>query len=82
MVRRFKIGFDVELIHDVHERPYPNQACALVKAVEPYRPFFMEDPFAPEDVGWFLPVELAKLELARETEEGIRKGFEKAGRSG
>ncbi|PYX42696.1 MAG: NUDIX hydrolase, partial [Acidobacteria bacterium] len=35
-----------------------------------------------EDVGWFLPVELAKLELARETEEGIRKGFEKAGRSG
>src|SRR5947207_1538617 len=37
----------------VHERPYPNQACVLCKAAEPYRPFFMEDPFSPEDVGWF-----------------------------
>jgi mannonate dehydratase len=50
---RSKIGFDVELVHDIHERPSPNQACQLCKAVEPYRPFFMEDPFAPEDVGWF-----------------------------
>jgi mannonate dehydratase len=50
---RSKVGFDVELIHDIHERPFPNQSCQLIKAVEPYRPFFMEDPFAPEDVGWF-----------------------------
>ena len=50
---RSKLGFDVELLHDVHERPYPNQACVLCKAVEPYRPFFMEDPFSPEDGGWF-----------------------------
>ena len=50
---RSKIGFDVELVHDVHERPFPNQSCQLCKAVEPYRPFFMEDPFSPEDVGWF-----------------------------
>jgi len=50
---RSKIGFEVELVHDIHERPSPNQACQLCKAVEPYRPFFMEDPFAPEDVGWF-----------------------------
>ena len=50
---RSKIGFDVELLHDVHERPTPNQAIQLCKAVEPYRPYFMEDPFSPEDVGWF-----------------------------
>ncbi len=50
---RSKLGFDVELLHDIHERPAPNQAIQLCKAVEPYRPFFMEDPFAPEDVGWF-----------------------------
>ncbi len=50
---RSKIGFDVELLHDVHERTPPNQAIQLCKAVEPYRPFFMEDPFAPEDVAWF-----------------------------
>ena len=50
---RKKIGFDVELLHDVHERVPPAQALVLAKAVEPYRLFFLEDPFAPEDVGWF-----------------------------
>jgi mannonate dehydratase len=50
---RSKLGFDVELLHDIHERVPPNQAIQLCKAVEPYRPFFMEDPFAPEDVHWF-----------------------------
>src|SRR5258708_40249984 len=25
----------------------------LVKDLEPYRPFFVEDPFAPEDIGYF-----------------------------
>lgn len=50
---RARLGFDVELLHDIHERVPPNQAIQLCKAVEPYRPFFMEDPFAPEDVAWF-----------------------------
>ncbi|MBM3727516.1 MAG: starvation-sensing protein RspA [Acidobacteria bacterium] len=50
---RARLGFEVELLHDVHERVPPNQALTLLKAVEPYRPFFMEDPFAPEDVHWF-----------------------------
>jgi len=50
---RKKIGFDVELLHDVHERVPPAQALVLAKAVEPFRLFFLEDPFAPEDVGWF-----------------------------
>ncbi|MFN7921878.1 MAG: enolase C-terminal domain-like protein [Bryobacteraceae bacterium] len=50
---RSKLGFDVDLLHDVHERVPPPQAVQLCKAVEQYRPFFMEDPFAPEDVHWF-----------------------------
>ena len=50
---RARVGFDVELLHDIHERVPPNQAIQLCKAVEPYRPFFMEDPFSPEDVAWF-----------------------------
>lgn len=50
---RSKIGFDVGLCHDIHERPAPNESIQLCKAVEPYRPFFMEDALAPEDVGWF-----------------------------
>jgi mannonate dehydratase len=50
---RSKIGFNVDLIHDVHERIPPTQALALAKAVEPFRLFFLEDPMAPEDVPWF-----------------------------
>jgi mannonate dehydratase len=50
---RQKIGFDVDLIHDVHERVPPNQAMTLAKALEPHRLFFLEDALAPEDVLWF-----------------------------
>jgi mannonate dehydratase len=50
---RSKIGFDVDLIHDVHERVVPTQALALAKAVEPFRLFYLEDALAPEDVAWF-----------------------------
>jgi mannonate dehydratase len=50
---RAKLGFEVELIHDVHERIPPAQALVLAKALEPYRLFFLEDAFAPEDAEWF-----------------------------
>ena len=50
---RAKFGFDIGLVHDVHERPAPNQSIELCRAVQEYRPFFMEDPLSPEDVGWF-----------------------------
>jgi mannonate dehydratase len=50
---RGKLGFDVELLHDVHERVPPVQAIALAKALEPFRLFFLEDALAPEDVQWF-----------------------------
>lgn len=50
---RAKLGFDVELLHDVHERVPPSHSLQLAKALEPYRLFFLEDPFAPEDVAWF-----------------------------
>ena len=48
-----KLGFGVELIHDVHERIPPVQAIQLAKALEPFRLFFLEDCFAPEDAAWF-----------------------------
>jgi mannonate dehydratase len=50
---RAKFGFDIGLVHDVHERPAPNQSIELCRAVQEYRPFYMEDPLSPEDVGWF-----------------------------
>lgn len=50
---REQLGEEVELLHDMHERLPPIDAIGLCKEVEPYRPFFMEDPFSPEDVGYF-----------------------------
>ena len=46
---RSKLGDEVELLHDVHERITLNQAVNLCKALEQYRLFFLEDPFPPED---------------------------------
>jgi mannonate dehydratase len=46
---RTKLGEEVELLHDVHERVTLNQAINLCKSLEPYRLFFLEDPFPPED---------------------------------
>ena len=48
---RGKIGFDMHLLHDVHERIAPIDAVRLAKALEPYRLFFFEDPLAPGGSG-------------------------------
>jgi mannonate dehydratase len=50
---RSKIGFELFLLHDVHERLAPIDAIRLAKALEPYRLFYLEDPLAPEQVEWF-----------------------------
>ncbi len=50
---RERFGNDVELLHDMHERLQPMDAIDLLKRVEEYRPFFMEDPLSPENIGWF-----------------------------
>jgi mannonate dehydratase len=50
---RKECGEEVELLHDVHERLHPIEAIGVCKEVEKYRPFFIEDPFAPEDIGYF-----------------------------
>jgi mannonate dehydratase len=50
---RKELGDDVELLHDMHERLPPIDAIGLAKELEPFRLFFLEDPFAPEDVGYF-----------------------------
>jgi mannonate dehydratase len=50
---RTKLGDEVQLLHDVHERVQLNEAINLCKALEPYNLFFLEDPFPPEDNAWF-----------------------------
>jgi len=50
---RSKLGFKVELLHDIHERLPPVEAVRLAKALEPYRLFFLEDALPPEQIEWF-----------------------------
>jgi mannonate dehydratase len=50
---RARLGEDVELLHDVHERVPPILAIQLAKDLEPFRLFFLEDVFAPEDQEYF-----------------------------
>jgi mannonate dehydratase len=52
-VVRKRCGEDVELLHDIHERVEPVDAIAMTKSLEQYRPFFIEDPFSPENMAWF-----------------------------
>ena len=50
---RKTVGDEVELLHDIHERIPPILAMKLCKDLEQFRLFFLEDPFSPEDVGYF-----------------------------
>jgi len=45
---RDKLGDEIELLHDVHERLNPIQAARLAKELEPFKLFFLEDPLRPE----------------------------------
>jgi mannonate dehydratase len=50
---RATVGWEVELLHDIHERIPPIAAIGLAKELEQYKLFFLEDPFAPEDNDYF-----------------------------
>jgi mannonate dehydratase len=50
---REHVGYDIELLHDVHERLAPCEAVRLAKYLEPYRLFFLEDALPPEQGEWF-----------------------------
>jgi mannonate dehydratase len=52
MVRR-RCGDEIELLHDIHERVQPMDAINMIKQLDQYRPFFVEDPFSPENMEWF-----------------------------
>jgi len=45
---RDKLGDEVELLHDVHERLNPIEAARLARELEPFHLFFLEDPLRPE----------------------------------
>ena len=45
---REAVGWDVELLHDVHHRLTPREAARLGQDLEPHRLFWMEDPVSAE----------------------------------
>ena len=53
---RSKVGWDFEMLHDVHERIPAIDGVWLAKEVEQYRLFFLEDLFTPEDQDYFRQV--------------------------
>jgi mannonate dehydratase len=50
---RNRMGDDVELLHDTHERLTPIDAVNLAKELEPFKLFFLEDILSPEQGDWF-----------------------------
>lgn len=50
---RQDIGWDVELMHDVHERLSPAHVLEFAKTLEPYKLFFLEDCLPPEHMEFF-----------------------------
>jgi mannonate dehydratase len=50
---RKRCGEEIELLHDIHERVQPMDAINMIKQLEDYNPFFIEDPFSPENMEWF-----------------------------
>jgi mannonate dehydratase len=50
---REALGWDVHLLHDVHHRLTPIEAARLGRDLEPYRPFWLEDPAPAENQAAF-----------------------------
>jgi len=47
---RERLGSEVDIMVDLHWRYTANDAISLIRALEPYRPYFVEAPCAPEDI--------------------------------
>jgi L-alanine-DL-glutamate epimerase-like enolase superfamily enzyme len=50
---REAVGEDIEICFDIHTRLDPADTVSLCRQVEPYRPYFMEDPIRSENPGTY-----------------------------
>lgn len=64
---RETVGDDFDLILECHRSMNPSEAIALAKSVEEYRPLFIEDPIAPDNID-------AMGDIARRTNISIATG--------
>lgn len=49
---RSKLGYEINLVHDVHERIAPSEAIKLARELEPFDLLFLEDPVPLEQTDW------------------------------
>jgi len=51
-VRRYReaVGNEIDLCLEIHRRLTPAEAVTLAQGIEPYHPFFYEDPILPDNV--------------------------------
>lgn len=50
---RTDFGWELNVMHDVHERLSLADTLAFAKALEPYKLFFLEDSLSPDQVGYY-----------------------------
>ena len=50
---RKDFGWELEVMHDVHERLSLADTLAFTKELEPFKLFFLEDSLAPDQVGYY-----------------------------
>ena len=50
---RTDIGWNLEIMHDIHERLSLADTLSFTKELEQFKPFFIEDALAPDQVGYF-----------------------------